>query len=149
VTEAVRRAIGRIQAWLYVAVRTAHEHPRTAAEAVAGFLLRWAVRIAMPFGGAAAMLTLFPYRVTAAGARFRVQGSLFTRHTVSADTSFGSWIFPHVDGLPVGVHVSPVNLDLVRIASTAAPDPQAYAEHRPRSTSRCDNCAASPAANTS
>jgi len=74
------------------------------------------------------MLTLFPFRVTAAGARFRVQGSLLTRHTVSADTSFGSWIFPHVDGLPVGVHISPVNVDLVRIASAASPDPQAYAE---------------------
>src|SRR5262249_32664069 len=46
----------------------------------------------------------------------------------SADTTFGSWVFPHVDGLPAGVHVTPVNVDLVRIASAASSDPQAYAE---------------------
>ena len=74
------------------------------------------------------MLQLLPYRATAGGARFNIRGSLLTRHTLSADTSFGSWTFPHVDGLPIGAHITPVDVDLVRITSQAATDPQAYAE---------------------
>jgi predicted MPP superfamily phosphohydrolase len=98
------------------------------ARAVAEFVLRWALRIALPLGGAAAMLTLFPYHATAAGAHFRVQGSVLSRPSLSADTSFGSWTFPHVDGLPVGVHITPLNVDLVKMAGAASADPQAYAD---------------------
>lgn len=97
---------------------------RTAAE----FVLRWTLRIALPLAGAAVMLTLFPYHATAAGAHFRVQGSVLTRPSLSADTSFGSWTFPHVDGLPVGVHLTPDNVDLVKMAGAAAADPKAYAD---------------------
>jgi len=102
--------------------------PAHAAAVVAAFVGRWALRIGLPLAGAAAMLQLLPYRATAGGARFNIRGSLLTRHTLSADTSFGSWTFPHVDGLPIGAHITPVDVDLVRITSQAATDPQAYAE---------------------
>src|SRR5262249_58618175 len=84
-----RAAVGRVRS------RPAH-----AAAVVAAFVGRWALRIGLPLAGAAAMLQLLPYRATAGGARFNIRGSLLTRHTLSADTSFGSWTFPHIDGLP-------------------------------------------------
>jgi predicted MPP superfamily phosphohydrolase len=74
------------------------------------------------------MLAVFPYRLTAAGTRFSVQGSVFHRPGLSADTTFGSWTFPHIDWLPIGVHLAPVNLDLVRVASVASAHPDRYAE---------------------
>jgi predicted MPP superfamily phosphohydrolase len=91
------------------------------------FGLRWALRLGLPLAGVAAMLALFPYRLTAAGTRFTVQGSLFTRPGLSADTSFGSWTFPHVDGLPIGLHIAPVNLDLVRLSAAVSSHPARYA----------------------
>ncbi len=94
---------------------------------VAAALGRWILRLGLPLGGMAAMLSLFPYHLTAAGTRFVVQGSVVTRRGLSADTSFGSWTFPHIDWLPVGVHLAPVNLDLVRLSSVAAPHPAKYA----------------------
>jgi predicted MPP superfamily phosphohydrolase len=62
-----------------------------------------------------AMLRAFPYRGDVAGVHIRAQGTLFTRPGLSADTSFGSWEFPDVDGLPIGVHVSPVNVDVLAL----------------------------------
>jgi predicted MPP superfamily phosphohydrolase len=73
------------------------------------------------------MLALFPYHATAAGAHFRVQGTLLAHRGLSADTSVGNWTFPHVDALPFGVHITPVNLDLVRISAAASAHPQKYA----------------------
>lgn len=102
--------------------------PAHAATLVAAFIGRWALRIGLPLAGAAVMLHLLPYRASAGGAHFNIQGSLLSRHSLSADTSFGSWTFPHVDGLPIGAHITPVNVDLVHIASRAAADPQGYAE---------------------
>jgi predicted MPP superfamily phosphohydrolase len=104
------------------------DRPAHAARASAQFVLRWVLRIALPIGGAIVMLTLFPYHATAGGAHFNVQGSLLTRSSLSADTSFGSWTFPHVDGLPVGVHITPHNVDLVKMAGAASADPQDYAD---------------------
>jgi hypothetical protein len=115
---------GRIRASLARPARALRERP---ASAVAAFALRWSLRIGLPVGGAAAMLTLFPYHATAGGAHFRIQASLLARRGLSAETSFGSWVFPHVDGLPVGVHITPVNLNLVRMAGAASADPGAYA----------------------
>jgi hypothetical protein len=43
------------------------EHPRAAAIAVVGFVMRWSLRIALPLAGAAAILTLFPYQAVAVG----------------------------------------------------------------------------------
>jgi predicted MPP superfamily phosphohydrolase len=122
------RVAGRVQASFDEGVRALRERPVSVARAIGEFVLRWALRIALPIAGAAAMLTLFPYHATAGGAHFRVQGSVLVRPSLSADTSFGSWVFPHVDGLPVGVHISPLNVDLVKIAGAASADPQAYAE---------------------
>lgn len=93
----------------------------------ARFAVRWVLRFGLPLAGMAAMLSLFPYRLTAAGTRFAVQGSVLTRRGLSADTTFGSWTFPHVDWLPVGVHIAPVNVDLVRLSAAASPHPARYA----------------------
>ncbi|MGN6473374.1 MAG: hypothetical protein ACTHK4_06970 [Mycobacteriales bacterium] len=92
------------------------------------FGVRWVLRFGLPLMGVAAMLSLFPYRVTAAGTRFTIQGIILTRRGLSADTSYVSWTFPHVDWLPVGVHIAPVNLDLVRLSAAASPHPARYAE---------------------
>jgi predicted MPP superfamily phosphohydrolase len=92
------------------------------------WLLRWALRLALPVGGAATMVHLFPYHTTAAGLHFRVQASVLTKPGISADTSFGNWQFPHVDGLPVGVHVSPENLDLLRLTELASSNSQAFTD---------------------
>ena len=128
VTNLPRRVAGSLCARLGVMVTTLRERPRTAAAAVVAFVARWSLRIALPLAGAAAMLPLFPYHAMAGGAHFLVQGTLLTRRGLSADTTFGSWVFPQVDGLPAGVHVTPVNVDLVRIASAASSNPQQYAE---------------------
>jgi predicted MPP superfamily phosphohydrolase len=74
----------------------------------------------------AAMLHSFPYRAAAGGVHFRVEATLFTRPGLTADTTLGSWIFDDVDWLPIGVHLSPENVDVVRMASRATKDPQAY-----------------------
>jgi hypothetical protein len=108
-----RRAWGRV-------LRTA---PRLAA-----FVGRWLLRIGLPIAFAAALLTLFPYHASAGGVQFRVHGSLIVNPGFSADTTVGNWVFPQVDFLPVGVHVQPVDLDLVTMSSAASADPAAYAE---------------------
>lgn len=92
------------------------------------FVLRWALRIALPLAGASAMLHLFPYHAIAGGVRFKVEATLFTRSGITADTTFGSWIFGNVDGLPIGIHLSPQNVDVVKMASAATADPQAYVD---------------------
>lgn len=93
---------------------------------VAEFIGRWVLRIALPLAGAAAMLHLFPYHATAGGVHFTVQATLFTRSGITADTTFGNWIFGAVDGLPIGVHLSPQNVDVVRMAASATQDPTAF-----------------------
>ena len=95
-------------------------------QAAAQFLVRWALRVGLPLAGAGAMLHVFPYRAVAGGVRFSVSATLFTRSGLTADTTFGSWEFPHVDGLPVGVHVSPENVDVVKMAAAATQNPTAY-----------------------
>ena len=122
------RIVDHIRSSVRGGVRAVRERPAGVARTTVEFLLRWALRIALPLGGAAAMLTLFPYHATAGGAHFRIQGTVLSRPSVSADTSFGSWTFPHVDGLPVGVHITPLNVDLVKMAGAASSDPQAYAD---------------------
>jgi predicted MPP superfamily phosphohydrolase len=91
------------------------------------FAVRWTLRIGLPIAGVAAALALFPIHVQAAGVQFQVQGSLLHENTLSADTTFGSWIFPDVDALPVGAHVRPVDVDLVRLAQAVKADPSGFA----------------------
>jgi predicted MPP superfamily phosphohydrolase len=88
----------------------------------------WLLRIALPLICANAMLRALPYRAKVAGLPFRVQGTLFTRRGFTADTTFGNWEFPHVDGLPIGVHVSPENVDLLRVSRAANPDTAAFVD---------------------
>lgn len=92
-----------------------------------GFVLRWMLRIGLPVTGVAAMFALFPISVTAAGLQFQVQGSLLRDTTISADTTVGSWVFPDVDGLPVGAHLKPVDIDLVHLAQRVQSDPAGFA----------------------
>ena len=98
------------------------------AELVLRALLTWALRISLPLVFANALLRAFPYRATVAGVPFRVEATLFTRTGLSADTTVGSWEFPHVDGLPVGIHLSPVDVDVLRLSKIANPDTVGFAE---------------------
>jgi hypothetical protein len=93
-----------------------------------GWVGRWTLRIALPLIGAAAMLRLFPYRGTAADVGFRAEGTLVTRPGFSVDTTFGSWEFPDVNALPVGVHIRPEDVDVVGLAAIATQDGGAFAE---------------------
>ncbi|CCH88486.1 Metallophosphoesterase [Modestobacter italicus] len=86
------------------------------------FLLRWVLRLALPVLGGAAALQLFPYRAVVQHIPFRVEGSLLTRPGLSADTTLGSWRFPDVSGLPFGVHIAPVDVDVLEITRAAGGD---------------------------
>lgn len=110
------------------ALRTARTRPGVAAAAVGEFLGRWVLRIALPVAGMAAMLHSFPYRAAAGGVHFRVEATVVAHPGLSADTTFGSWIFDDLDWLPLGVHLSPENVDVVRMASRATSDPQGYVD---------------------
>ena len=65
------------------------------------------------------MLAVFPYHTTAAGLHLRVQGTIVAKPGISADTTIGNWQFPHVDGLPIGVHITPEDVDLLRLTDAA------------------------------
>lgn len=112
-------------------LRTGHllaRRPHLAALGLAAFVVRWALRLLLPIAGAAAMLHLFPYRTTAGGVHFRIEGTLLTRAGFSANTTFGNWEFPHVDGLPIGVHISPENVDVIELATRASNDRAGYVD---------------------
>lgn len=91
-------------------------------------LVRWMLRIALPLAGASAMLHLFPYHAQAGGVHFHVQATLFTRSGLSADTTIGSWEFPDLNALPIGVHISPENVDVVHMAAAATHNGQAFVD---------------------
>jgi hypothetical protein len=110
------------------AARTLRDRPRHAALVAGAVLLRWVLRIALPIAGAGIMLHMFPYRAAAGGVHFHVEGTLLTRSGLSADTTFGSWEFKHVTLLPIGVHIRPDNVDVVRLASAATQNGQAYVD---------------------
>jgi predicted MPP superfamily phosphohydrolase len=101
-------------------------HPARAAQNTAGFLIRWVLRVGLPVAGASALLHLFPYRATAGGVHFRIEGTLLTRSGLSADTTFGSWEFKRVVGLPIGAHISPENVDVVKLGAAATQNGQTY-----------------------
>ena len=69
-----------------------------------------------------------PYHATVQGVPLQIQATVFSRPGFSADTTVGDWEFPAVDGLPFGVHVSPVNVDVLRLSTAASADPAAYAQ---------------------
>jgi hypothetical protein len=89
--------------------------------------LRWLLRLSLPLISAAAILQAFPYHATVQGVPFEVQGSLFTRPGLSADTTLGSWEFPEVSGVPFGVHVSPEDVDVLQLTRLADGDLPGFA----------------------
>ncbi len=101
---------------------------RAGAGRAVAVVLRWALRLGLPLAGAAAMLHSFPYRTTVDGVPFRVEGTLIAHPGISADTTFGSWQFPHVSALPVGVHLTPVDVDVLAVAREAYPDTASWVE---------------------
>ncbi|SDJ45931.1 Calcineurin-like phosphoesterase [Frankineae bacterium MT45] len=86
----------------------------------------WALRLSVALGVASVIARALPFRATVDGVPFRVEASLFTRPGLSADTSLGSWQFPHFTSLPIGIHVSPVDVDLLRLTRAADQDTPAY-----------------------
>ncbi|HSP37010.1 MAG TPA: metallophosphoesterase [Frankiaceae bacterium] len=103
-----------------------HLRPATLVAAPGAFALRWLLRLGLPVAAAAAVLRTFPYRATLSGVPFRVQGTLFSRSYISADTTLGSWVFPHVTGLPIGVHITPEDINLLQLARDASGDTPSY-----------------------
>ncbi|TFV46531.1 metallophosphoesterase [Blastococcus sp. TF02A-35] len=91
-------------------------------------LVRWMLRLALPLAGAAALLHSFPYRATVQGVPFRVEGSLLTRPGLSAETTLGSWVFPDLSGLPVGVRITPSDVDVLDLARAAGEDRAGFAQ---------------------
>jgi predicted MPP superfamily phosphohydrolase len=104
------------------ALRVARGAPGSLAVLARG-VLRWALRLALPLAGAAALLHALPYHASVQGVQFRVEGSLLTRPGLSANTTLGSWQFPDLDGLPIGVHVTPENVDLLQLTRGARGNP--------------------------
>ena len=90
--------------------------------------VRWLLRIALPLLAVAALLQAFPYHATVQGVPFQVQGSLFSRPGLSADTTLGSWEFPAVSGVPFGVHVSPEDVDVLELTRLAGGDVPAFVQ---------------------
>jgi predicted MPP superfamily phosphohydrolase len=90
--------------------------------------VRWLLRLALPLICAAALLQAFPYHATVQGVPFEVQGSLFSRPGLSADTTLGNWEFPEVSGVPFGVHVSPEDVDVLELTRLANGDLPAFVQ---------------------
>jgi predicted MPP superfamily phosphohydrolase len=91
-------------------------------------LVRWVLRLALPLLCGAAALQALPVHATVQGVPFTVQGTLFSRPGISADTTLGSWEFPHVDLLPVGVHVTPRDVDVLALTQAAGTSTQEWVE---------------------
>ncbi|MCZ2818625.1 metallophosphoesterase [Modestobacter sp. VKM Ac-2984] len=103
-------------------------HTGSVASRVVGLLLRWALRLVLPLACAAAALRAFPYQATVQGVPFEVRGTLLSRPGLSADTTLGSWEFPEVSGVPFGVHISPVDVDVLQLTRLAGGDLPGFVE---------------------
>jgi hypothetical protein len=86
------------------------------------------LRIVLPVAGAAAMLHAFPYHATVQGVPFTVEGNLFGRPGLNADTTLGSWEFPDLTGLPIGVTITPRDVDLLQLTQAAGGDRAAFVQ---------------------
>ncbi|MCZ2826615.1 MULTISPECIES: metallophosphoesterase [unclassified Modestobacter] len=98
------------------------------ASRVLAVVLRWALRLVLPLACAAAALRAFPYEATVQGVPFEVRGTLLSRPGLSADTTLGSWEFPEVSGVPFGVHISPVDVDVLQLTRLAGGDLPGFVE---------------------
>ncbi|WP_222266024.1 metallophosphoesterase family protein [Modestobacter marinus] len=95
---------------------------------VGALVLRWVLRLTLPLATAAAVLQAFPYHATVRGVPFEVQGSLFSRPGLSADTTLGSWEFPTVSGVPFGVHLRPEDVDVLHLTRLAGGNVPGFVE---------------------
>ena len=89
-------------------------------------LIRWVLRVALPVAGAVGVVNARPYHATVQGVPFVVEGSIFSRPGLSADTTLGSWEFPDLSGLPVGIHIRPENVDVLTLTRAANGDLPAF-----------------------
>lgn len=111
------------------ASRDVENELRDGVNATGQFAARWALRLGLPLAGAAAMLQTFPYENSVKGVEYAAEGSLFERPGLGIDTQLlGSWEFPYVDGLPIGVHISPKNVDILATAQVASGDTKLFVE---------------------
>ena len=101
---------------------------RRVAVATGSAAARWVLRLGLPLAFITLIAHSFPYRTTVEGVPLQVQATVITRPGFSADTTIGNWVFPAVDGLPFGVHVSPQNVDLLTVANSASGDPAQFAQ---------------------
>jgi Calcineurin-like phosphoesterase len=101
---------------------------RTVLGRVGALVLRWVLRLTLPLATAAALLQAFPYHATVQGIPFEVQGSLFSRPGLSADTTLGSWEFPTVSGVPFGVHLRPEDVDVLHLTRLAGGNVPGFVE---------------------
>ena len=100
----------------------------TAGRAVAAAIPTWALRLGLPVLFVAAIFSSLPFNATVGDVPLQVQATVLHRQGLSADTTVGSWEFPAVDGLPLGVHVTPLNVNVLRLSTAAATDPAAFAK---------------------
>ncbi|MGY1744906.1 metallophosphoesterase family protein [Blastococcus sp. SYSU D00695] len=96
--------------------------------ALPAFLARLVLRVGMGIAGAAAVLQLLPYRATVQDVPLTVRGNLFAQPGLTAETTLGSWEFPYVTGLPVGVTVTPRDVDLLQLVGATGGDRAATVE---------------------
>jgi hypothetical protein len=87
------------------------------------FGARWVLRIGLPLLGVAIALASLPYHATVQGVPFTVRATLLHQTGLSADTTLGSWVFP-----PVGLHVSPRDVDLLALTRDASGDTADYVQ---------------------
>jgi hypothetical protein len=92
------------------------------------FVVVAAIWVIVPLAGVAVMLNALPYHAKASGIEFQVRGTLLANPGLSADTTLGSWQFPHVDGLPIGAHISPQDVDVFQLATAANNDGTGFAQ---------------------
>jgi predicted MPP superfamily phosphohydrolase len=84
------------------------------------------LRLVLVLLSIAAVVHTFPYQAKVQGVRFSIQASVVTRPGLSADTTLGNWEFPRFTGLPVGIHVSPQDVDLIALADRAGSDTNTF-----------------------
>lgn len=109
------RPPGRLTSLVRAARDLRHRRAAVVGLRVAGRGLAWVLRLGVPVACADVLLRAFPHHTRIDGVSFAIQATIFSRPGFSADTTIGNWEFPHVDGLPIGVHVTPTNVDLLRL----------------------------------
>jgi predicted MPP superfamily phosphohydrolase len=87
---------------------------------------RTAIGAAGGLVGAGVTLGMLPVHTTVEGVPFEIQGSMLHHTGGTVDTTFGTWGFPNIDRVPIGVHVRPDNVNVLAVAKDASPDTRTY-----------------------